>query len=475
MGAMEELQAVEGRQPLFSDAAEQAVLGALLRDGEIGSGAWDRMSGLLVSADFYISNHVHVFAAINKLCEANRPADVLTVAAALKDAGKLADIGGVPYLQELREASPSVVNVVHYAKIVRDQARLRALARVAAKIQESLIDPRGRDATALMDEAQAAVLALNEAQTRASAEYVTIGEALIETMAHLDAASKALADGKSLAVATGFTDLDTELGGGFYPGELIILGAGPSQGKSAFAMNIAEHVGGTLGRAASVNVMEMPAMQLAMRALASASAVNSQRLREGRLYEKDWEKINAGLIKLNPMPIFIDATPELSIDDIRSRVRRLSRRCDLALVIVDYLQLVKVNEHANRVTEIGKVSRGLKGLAMQLKVPVLALSSLNRERFKRADRRPNMGDLRESGDIEADADVIMFLHREAMYNPGQPQPGMGEAELIIAKQRSGTLSTVTLGFKGDLTRFVDWRPPEGFSSGGNAYAKSRDG
>lgn len=444
------------RRPLFSEFAEQQLLGALLLDGELGAGAFDRIHGTLTAADFYLPEHVHVFAALCFLLEANKPCDVLSTAKRLQEMGKLEAVGGVDYVQDLRDCSMSVANVVGYAQIVRDNALLRKLGRTSMMFQEWLADPKGRDATTLLDQAQAAVLSLNDSAQRAETEYLSMSEVLSETMDYMDEATKAHESGKSLAVSTGLKSLDEHLGGGFYPGELIVIGAGPSQGKSAFAMGIADHVGVALKRGVGVNVMEMPAVQIGMRALAGASHVNAQRMREGRLYAADWDRLNAGLARLSGAPIYIDATPELTIDEIRARVRRLSRRCDLGLVIVDYLQLVKVDERANRVTEIGKVSRGLKGLAMQLKVPVIALSSLNRERFKRTNKRPTMGDLRESGDIEADADVIMFIHREEMYDENPvASPYRGQAEIIFAKQRSGNLGTVMLGFRGDLTRFVD--------------------
>ena len=441
------------RLPPHSVEAEQSVLGGMLLDAT----AWDKVADLIGEKDFYRAEHRLIFQHIGRLTDRAKPVDVITVAESLESNNELDKAGGLSYLGSLAQNVPSAVNVRRYAEIVRERAIMRKLAEVGGEIATSALNPAGRDADQLLDEAESKVFEIAEAGERGRQGFMPMPPLLtqvverIETLYGRDDASAVT------GIATGFTDLDEQTAG-LQAGDLIIVAGRPSMGKTAFAINIAEHVALKGNKPVAIFSMEMGGAQLAMRMIGSVGRLNQHTLRTGRLQDDDWARMTHALGQLNDAPIFIDETAGLNALELRSRARRLYRQNDgLGLIVVDYLQLMTAPSNKaseNRATEISEISRSLKALAKELHVPVVALSQLNRSLEQRPNKRPVMSDLRESGAIEQDADLILFIYRDEVYNPDSPDKG--KAEVIIGKQRNGPIGMVPLTFRGEFTQFVDY-------------------
>jgi replicative DNA helicase len=448
------------RVPPQSIEAEQSVLGGLLLDNT----AWDRISDLVSEKEFYRADHRLIFQHIVLLIENNRPADVLTVAESLERSAKLAEAGGQAYLGSLSLNTPSAANIRRYAEIVRERSIMRQLAQAGTEIADSAFNPAGRDASVLIDEAEAKVFQIAEVGAKAKQGFVKIDPLLTETVERIDMLYSRENKDDVIGLATGYVDLD-RMTSGLQQGELIVIAARPSMGKTALAMNIVEHVALNLKKAAAVFSMEMSGSQLTLRMIGSVGRVDQHKLRSGTFEESEWPKLVDAVGKLNDSQIHIDDTAGLNALEVRSRARRLHRQCGgLSLIVVDYLQLMSgtaSGREENRATEVAEISRSLKSLAKELKVPVVALSQLNRSVESRQDKRPMMSDLRESGAIEQDADLILFIYRDEVYNPTN-EASKGKAEIIIAKQRNGPTGPVTLTFLGRHTRFENY-------AGGDQY------
>ena len=450
------------RLPPHSIEAEQAVLGGLLLDNT----AWDRVAALVYEHDFYREDHRRIFASIVAQIEATRPADVLTITEDLRQQGLLDTIGGMGYLASLTQSTPSAANIRRYADIVRERSVMRSLAQVGTEIADSAYSPAGRDARTLLDEAEAKVFKIAEAGARTEGGFQKLQPVLTQVIERIDMLYARDNPDDVTGVPTGFSDLDS-MTSGLQPGDLVIVAGRPSMGKTAFALNVAEFVGLEKGLPVAVFSMEMAATQLAMRLLGSVGRLDQHRMRTGRLEKDDWQRLTHALGRLSESPIYIDETPALNPLDLRARTRRLHRQYGgLGLVVVDYLQLMSASGAGgeNRATEISEISRSLKALAKELSVPVMALSQLNRSLEQRPNKRPVMSDLRESGAIEQDADVILFIYRDEVYN--EDSPDKGTAEIIIAKQRNGPIGTVRLTFLGMHTRF------QNFANTGGRFGQS---
>ncbi|MBL8324119.1 MAG: replicative DNA helicase [Rubrivivax sp.] len=444
------------RVPPHSVEGEQSVLGGLLLDNL----AWDRAADLLTESDFYRFEHRLIFGAIAALVQAGKPADVITVFERLQAAGKAEDCGGLAYLNALAQSVPSAANMRRYAEIVRERAILRKLIAASDEIATSAFNPAGRAVPQVLDEAEAKILKIGEEGSRSRQGFQSIDKLVI---ALLDRVNELHDNGAEdvTGVRTGYFDLD-RLTAGLQKGDLIVLAARPSMGKTAFVLNIAEHVAVKEELPVLVFSMEMGASQLALRMVGSIGRINQQNLRTGRLAEDEWGRLAEAVDRLSKSNVFIDETPALTVAELRARARRMARQLGgLGMICIDYLQLMSGSSGSeeNRATELGEISRGLKALAKELQCPVIALSQLNRSVESRNDKRPMMSDLRESGAIEQDADVIMFIYRDEYYTKDAcKEPGV--AEIIIAKQRNGPVDTVKLTFLKPLTRFEN-RAPEG--------------
>ncbi len=436
------------RVPPHSIEAEQSVLGGLLLDNE----ALDRITDLLTEADFYRSEHKLIYQQITRLLERGRPADVVTVSEAIEQAGLTDETGGLAYLGELAANTPSAANIRRYAEIVRERAVLRHLVVVGDEIATDALNPLGRDAKELLDSAEQKVFAIAEMGARAQQGFVHINPLLTQVVERIQELHDRDNPSEITGVPTGFTDLDSKTSG-LQPGDLIIVAGRPSMGKTAFALNIAEYVAVDVGLPVAVFSMEMGGTQLAMRMLASIGRLDSHRVRTGRLTDDEWSRLTYALGKLHEAPMHIDETGGMNPTDLRGRARRLKRQVGkLGLIVIDYIQLMgSTRQNENRATEVSEISRSLKALARELEVPIIALSQLSRKVEERTDKRPMMSDLRESGAIEQDADVILMMYREDYYKPDTPDKGM--AEVIIGKQRNGPTGTVNLAFLGEYTRF----------------------
>ena len=436
--------------PPHSVEAEQSVLGGLLLENE----ALDKIADLLTGADFYRHDHRLIFEHISRLIEHNKPADIVTVAESLESSAELSGIGGIAYLGSLAQNTPTAANIRRYAEIVRERAVMRKLVEVGSGIAESAYSPQGRDAQQLLDEAEAKIFQIAEGGKRSSEGFVDIKILLPQVADRIDQLFQRDSQSDVTGIPSGFSDLDS-MTSGLQPGDLIIVAGRPSMGKTAFSLNIAENVALDTGLPVAVFSMEMAATQLAMRMIGSVGRLDQHRMRTGRLEDEDWVRLTTALGRLNDAPVFIDEGAGLSSFDVRARARRLHRQTGkLGLIVVDYLQLMSGpagRQSENRATEISEISRSLKSLAKELDVPVVALSQLNRSVEQRPDKRPVMSDLRESGAIEQDADLILFIYRDEVYNPDSPDKGT--AEIIIAKQRNGPIGRVRLTFIGANTRF----------------------
>ena len=440
------------RVPPHSVEAEQAVLGGVLLD----NGAWDRIADILAGTHFYRGDHRAVFNAVAALCEEGRPCDAVTVAERLDRDGQLDSSGGLAYLAELAENTPSAANIVAYAEIVRERAVLRELIRTSTEIADAAFRPEGRAALDLLDDAERRIFELAERGGAAQRESVAIRDVLVSVMERIDELSRR--DSPITGVPTGFEDLDRKTAGLQY-GDLVIVAGRPSMGKTSFTMNIVEMAAIRAELPVIVFSMEMPAEQLTMRMLSSLGRIDQQKVRTGKLDDDDWPRLTSQLALLNDTKIFIVDEPALTPTELRARCRRLKREHGLGLVVIDYLQLMHVpGTRENRATEISEISRSLKALAKELMVPVVACSQLNRGLEQRQDKRPVMSDLRESGAIEQDADLILFIYRDEVYN--EESKDKGKAEIIIGKQRNGPIGRVELAFLNKYTRFENYTPIE---------------
>ncbi|MBL8370173.1 MAG: replicative DNA helicase [Burkholderiaceae bacterium] len=435
------------RVPPHSNEAESSVLGGLLLD----NGAWDRVGDLLVDSDFYRYEHRLVYAAIGALINSSRPADVITVHEHLRNQGKADEVGGLPYLNALAQYVPSASNIRRYAEIVRERAILRKLVTASDEISTTAFNPQGKPVDRILDEAEQKIFNIGEEGSRMKQGFQSMDSLVVQLLDRV----QEMADNPNdiTGVPTGFHDLD-RMTSGFQAGDMIVLAARPSMGKTAFAINIAEHVALNEGLPVAVFSMEMGAAQLAVRIVGSIGRIDQGHLRTGKLSDEEWPRLTEAIEKLRTVSLHIDESPGLSSSELRANARRLARQCGkLGLIVVDYLQLMSgsSSDGENRATELGEISRGLKMLAKELQCPVIALSQLNRSVETRTDKRPMMSDLRESGAIEQDADIIMFIYRDDYYNKDSREPGV--AEIIIGKQRNGPTGTVKLAFLKPLTRF----------------------
>jgi replicative DNA helicase len=447
-----ELSAI--KLPPHSVEAEQSVLGGLMLE----NGAWDRVADAISEFDFYRADHKLIWKQVTRLIEENKPADVITVAEALESHNQLDEVGGLPYLTALAQNTPSAANIRRYAEIVRERAVLRRLAEVGAEIAELSYNPAGRKASEILDEAEAKVFEIKEAGARGGQGFQPIKPVLIEVVNRIDELYNRENPSEITGVPTGFADLDAKTSG-LQPGDLVIVAGRPSMGKTAFSLNIAENVALAAQKPVAVFSMEMASTQLVMRMLGSVGKLDQHKLRTGRISEDDWPRLTHALGQLDEAPVFIDESGGLTSMEVRARARRLARQCkdgQLGLIVIDYLQLMAGGGGSgeNRATEISEISRSLKSLAKELHVPVIALSQLNRSLEQRPNKRPVMSDLRESGAIEQDADVILFIYRDEVYNPDSQDKGT--AEIIIGKQRNGPTGTVRLTFMGEYTRFENF-------------------
>jgi replicative DNA helicase len=441
-------QVAKLRVPPHSIEAESSVLGGLLLD----NGAWDRVGDLLADIDFYRHEHKLIYAAIGALINASKPADVITVNEQLQNQGKAEEMGGLGYLNSLAQYVPSASNIRRYAEIVRERSILRKLVSASDEIATNAFNPQGKAIDRILDEAEQKIFNIGEEGSRMKQGFQSMDTLVVELMDRV----QEMADNPNdiTGVPTGFYDLD-RMTSGLQPGDMVVLAARPSMGKTAFAINIAEHVALNEGLPVAVFSMEMGASQLAVRVVGSIGRIDQGHLRTGKLSDDEWPRLTEAIEKLRTVSLHIDETPGLTSSELRANARRLARQCGkLGLIVVDYLQLMNGSGGAggdNRATELGEISRGLKMLAKELQCPVIALSQLNRSVEQRTDKRPMMSDLRESGAIEQDADIIMFIYRDDYYNKDSKDPGV--AEIIIGKQRNGPTGTVRLTFLKNLTRF----------------------
>ena len=445
------------RIPPHSLEAEASVLGGLLLDNS----AWDRVGDMLTDQDFYRYEHRLVFGAISGLINGSRPADVITVYEHLQAVGKAEEVGGVAYLNSLAQYVPSASNIRRYAEIVRERSILRKLVSASDEIATNAFNTQGREVAQILDEAEQKIFSIGEEGSRMKQGFQSMDSLVVELLDRVEEMSANPND--ITGVPTGFYDFD-RMTSGLQPGDLIVLAARPSMGKTALAINIAEHVALNEGLPVAVFSMEMGASQLAIRIVGSIGRIDQGRLRTGKLTPDEWPRLTESIEKLRNVSLHIDETPGLTPSELRANARRLARQCGkLGLIVVDYLQLMSgsSSDGENRATEIGEISRGLKMLAKELQCPVIALSQLNRSVETRTDKRPMMSDLRESGAIEQDADVIMFIYRDDYYNKDSKEPGV--AEVIIGKQRNGPTGTVKLAFLKPITKF------ESLASGGTEY------
>jgi replicative DNA helicase len=437
------------RVPPHSIEAESSVLGGLLLDNS----AWDRVEGVLSENDFYRYEHRVIFGVLAFLVNSSKPADVITVYERLQNLGKAEEVGGLLYLNSLAQYVPSASNIRRYAEIVRERSILRKLVSASDEIATNAFNPKGRAVEKILDEAEQKIFNIGEEGSRMKQGFQSMDSLVVDLMDRV----QEMADNTNdiTGVPTGFYDLD-RMTSGLQAGDLVVLAARPSMGKTAFAINIAEHVALNEGLPVAVFSMEMGAAQLAVRIVGSIGRINQGNLRTGKLTDEEWPRLTEAIEKLRTVSLHIDETPGLTPSELRANSRRLARQCGkMGLIVVDYLQLMSGSGSAasaeNRATELGEISRGLKMLAKELQCPVIALSQLNRSVEQRTDKRPMMSDLRESGAIEQDADIIMFIYRDDYYNKESKDQNL--AEVIIGKQRNGPTGTVKLYFHKAQTRF----------------------
>ncbi len=449
------------RLPPHSLEAEQSLIGGILLDNQ----AWERIGDLVNEADFYRDDHRRIFRHISRLIDLGRPADVVTVFESLEKNGEAEQAGGLVYLAEIANNTPSAANIRRYAEIVRERAILRKLVSAGDEIAASALSPSGKDAKALLDEAEARVFEIAEAGARHTSGFIPLQPILKQVVDRVQELYDRDDPSEITGVPTGFVDLD-EKTSGLQSSDMLIVAGRPAMGKTSFALNIAEHVALEARLPVAIFSMEMPGAQLATRFISSVGRIDMQKIRNGRLTDDDWQRLTMAMGKLYDAPLYIDETPGLNPIDLRARARRLARQCGrLGLIVIDYLQLmVGTRDSDNRATELSEISRSVKSLAKELHVPIIALSQLNRSLEQRPNKRPVMSDLRESGAIEQDADLIMFIYRDEVYNPDSPDKGT--AELIIGKHRNGPTGMVRMTFLGQYTRFENFSGGAGYYTGG---------
>ena len=440
--------------PPHSMEAEQSVLGGLM----LSASAWDQVADKITETDFYREDHRLIFRAIHDLHETSRPCDAVTVSEWFESHGKADQVDGGNYISQLANNTPSAANVGAYADIVREKSILRNLIDVGAAITTSAFTSDGRESKTLLEEAERLVFAIADKGNRGGSGFVSVQDSLKEAMAKIEELNAF--EGDITGIPTGYLDFD-RLTAGLQPSDLIIVAGRPAMGKTTFAMNIAEHAAIKHGKSVAVFSMEMASLQLVMRMFSSVGQIDQTRIRTGTLDDMDWPKLTSAMNLLHKSKIFIDDTPALSPAELRARARRLKREHDIDLIVVDYLQLMSVpGNKENRATEIAEISRSLKTIAKELNVPVVALSQLNRALEQRPNKRPLMADLRESGAIEQDADLIVFIYRDEVYNKETSEKG--KAEVIIGKHRNGSTGTVNLAFQGPWLRFVNLAPESAY-------------
>jgi len=436
--------------PPNSVEAEQSLIGGLM----LNKSAWDKVADVVTSEDFYRNDHRIIYSAIAELVEHGNPCDVVTVSEFLDKRAELGKAGGLEYLAALANETPGAANARAYANIVRERAMLRSLINAGNEIAGSAFTTDGSSASDLVDQAERRVFEIAEKGARGRVGFRALKQILPETVDRIDVLHQS--DGEITGIATGFSELD-KLTAGLQGGDLVIVAGRPSMGKTSLAVNIAENAAIGTKVPTAIYSMEMPAQQLAFRMISSLGRVDMRHLRTGQFPDEDWSRINTAVQLMSDAPIFIDDTAGLSPTEIRARARRLQREHGLGLIVVDYLQLMQVpGNKENRATEISEISRSLKALAKELNLPIIVLSQLNRSVEQRTDKRPVMSDLRESGAIEQDADVIIFIYREEVYNPDTPKKGL--ADVSIAKQRNGPIGDFLLTFVGKYTKFENFVP-----------------
>ncbi|WP_434358241.1 replicative DNA helicase [Parasalinivibrio latis] len=440
--------------PPHSLEAEQSVIGGLLLDNE----RWDAVAEKVVANDFYSRPHRIIFEAAKRVLEGGNPLDLITLSEFLEKNDELEDVGGFAYLAELAKNTPSAANIAAYADIVQERAVVRNLIGVANEIADAGYDPQGRNSDDLLDMAESKIFAIAEDRGSENEGPQAIDNVLNKTLERIEILFKSPQDGVT-GVSTGYTDLNKKTAG-MQPSDLIIVAARPSMGKTTFAMNLCENAMMEQDKPVLVFSLEMPAEQLMMRILASMSRVDQTKIRTGQLDDEDWARISSSMgILMEKRNMYIDDSSGLTPTDVRTRARRIARdHGGISMIMVDYLQLMRVpGMQDNRTLEIAEISRSLKALAKELNVPVVALSQLNRSLEQRADKRPVNSDLRESGAIEQDADLIMFIYRDEVYHPDSALKGI--AEIIIGKQRNGPIGSVRLTFQGQFSRFDNYAGP----------------
>ncbi|MGL1635626.1 replicative DNA helicase [Vibrio parahaemolyticus] len=440
--------------PPHSLEAEQSVIGGLLLDNE----RWDTVAERVVASDFYSRPHRLIFEGVKTILESSKPLDLITLSEHLERHEQLEDVGGFAYLADLAKNTPSAANINAYADIVAERAIVRGLIGVANEIADAGYDPQGRSSEDLIDMAESKVFAIAESRTSENEGPQNVDNILEKTLERIELLYKTPQDGVT-GVDTGFTDLNKKTAG-LQGSDLVIVAARPSMGKTTFAMNLCENAAMQQDKPVLIFSLEMPAEQLMMRMLASLSRVDQTKIRTGQLDDEDWARISSTMgILMQKKNMYIDDSSGLTPTEVRSRARRVAREHGgLSMIMVDYLQLMRVPSLTdNRTLEIAEISRSLKALAKELNVPVVALSQLNRSLEQRADKRPVNSDLRESGSIEQDADLIMFIYRDEVYHPDSPYKGT--AEIIIGKQRNGPIGSVRLTFQGQHSRFDNYAGP----------------
>ena len=437
--------------PPHSIEAEQAVLGSLMLDNQ----RWDVVAEMITDRDFYSRHHQLIFSEMHTLVSRGTPIDLITLSESLESKDLLVDVGGFAYLAELSKNTPSAINVVAYTDIIRQQAILRELISASNEIADNCYSTEGRDSTEILDLAESKIFQIAESRTKQGEGPKNITDVLEATVAKIEELFQRPHDGVT-GVSTGFLDLDKKTAG-LQRSDLIIIAARPSMGKTTFAMNLCENAAMMQEKPVLIFSLEMPSEQIMMRMLASLSRVDQTRIRTGQLQDDDWARISSTMgLLLEKKNIYIDDSSGLTPMELRSRARRIYREHKgLSMIMVDYLQLMRVpNISENRTLEIAEISRSLKALAKELQIPVVALSQLNRSLEQRADKRPVNSDLRESGSIEQDADVIMFIYRDEVYNEASEHKGI--AEIILGKQRNGPIGKVRLKFQGQFSRFDNY-------------------
>ncbi|MDX1458545.1 MAG: replicative DNA helicase [Marinobacter sp.] len=447
--ATTDLETSRVKVPPHSLEAEQAVLGGLMLDNR----RFDEVSEVISSEDFYRQDHRLIFAAAERLASESEPLDVVTLAEFLERAGDIEDAGGLGYLAELAEKTPGAANIRAYAEIVRERSVLRKLIEVSGEIVDSAFNPQGQTSDELLDQAERKVFQIAESRTKEGSGPESINPILTKALGRIEELFES--DGSITGLTSGFRDLD-ERTSGMQPADLIIVAGRPSMGKTTFAMNLVENALLKTGEPILVFSMEMPSDSIVMRMLSSLGRIDQTKVRSGKLEEDDWPRLTSAVSLLKDKPLYIDDTAGLSPTEMRSRARRVARENGgkLGMIMVDYLQLMRVPGNTEgRTAEISEISRSLKGIAKELNCPVVALSQLNRSLEQRPNKRPVNSDLRESGAIEQDADVIMFVYRDEVYNEDTPDKGV--AEIIIGKQRNGPIGTIRLAFVGKYTKFED--------------------